>query len=87
MTTAFIGNGFINHCWVVPFYAVVILVAMVTYRQIGTNQNEETYQSTVVWLRIMSRQLAHIRTNYGQTMDKLRTKSDTTLFPRSGAKL
>ncbi len=59
--------------------------------------NEQTYQSTVIWPGIMNRPVAHIQTmaitvvgevyKPGQSADKVRTKSDTTAFPRSGSGL
>ena len=47
-----------------------------------TEPNEQTYQSTVIWLSIMKRQVDNCShcsgTNIGQTSDKDRTNQDTT---------
>ena len=72
----------------------------ITYNSFPTILNEQTYQSTVIWLRIMNRQVAHIQTiavtKAGMVLPRFsvqartnfgQTKSDTTAFPKSGSGL
>ncbi len=47
--------------------------------------NEQTYQSTVIWLRIKNRQVTHIQTMaIGQSADKVRYNRLSKIWLRAG---